>query len=308
MAENKYPQEMIDLVREDLGIPKKYDIVSLVEEVFPDCDVKVLSADDNDYNRAKGFLSHYQEFEALGLSVKDCDLKKYIAGKDSDLSEASVKECYKTGLYLLLPDINPSNYIYADYFDLSSSIFNSIVDENVNKFIDAFTELDNSKMKETLKDLSSVTNMYEYLEDRWLSNTIVPYIENYMLSNTELNYEPKQVTFRNKDLEEKLDNEFASLSNTFNSVVKDVCQKDKIFDMLKKGDKEALLLHINLKSPEQEKALTNFRNLVKTIDKVLNSYIIKDNKELENTRNTLLKRYGLKSKVNTNSKDMENTL
>ena len=45
--------------------------------------------------------------------------------------------------------------------------------------------------------------MYEYLEDRWLSNTIVPYIENYMLTNTELNYEPKQVTFRNKELEEK---------------------------------------------------------------------------------------------------------
>ena len=299
---------MIDLVREDLGIPKKYDIVSLVEEVFPDCDVKSISANDNNYNRVYGFLSQYNVSESLGLSVKDCDLKKYITGKDSDLSEVSVKECYKNSLYLLLPDSDPAYYNYIDYTDLSPSIFNYVVDENVNKFIDAFTELDNSKMKESLNVLSSVANMYEYLENRWLNNTIVPYIENYMASNTELYYEPKQVTFRNKDLEEKLDNELASLSDNFKNAVKDVCQKDKIFDMLKNGDKEALLLHINLKSPEQEKALANFRNLVKTIDKVLDSYIIKDNKEFESTRNTLLQRYGLKSKVNTNLKDMENTL
>lgn len=308
MAENKYPQEMIDLVRDDLGIPKKHDINSLVEEVFPDCNVKVLSADDNNYNRVAGFLSQYNVSESLGLPVKDCDLKKYIAGKDSDLSEVSVKECYKTGLHLLLPDSNPAYYKYTDYCDLSPSTFNSIVDENVNKFIDAFTELDNSKMKESLNVLSSVTNMYEYLENRWLDNTIVPYIENYMSYNTELYYEPKQVVFRNKDLEEKLDKEFSSLSVSFKNAVKDVCQKDKIFDMLKNGDKEALLLHINLKSPKQEKALANFRNVVKTIDKVLNSYIVKDNKEFENTRNTLLQRYGLKSKINTNLKDIENTL
>lgn len=308
MAENNYPQEMVDLVREDLGIPKKHDIVSLVEEVFPDCDIKSISANDNNRNRVYGFLSHYNVSESLGLSVKDCDLKKYITGKDSDLSETSVKECYKNSLYLLLPDSDPAYYNYIDYTDLSPSIFNSVVDENVNKFIDAFTELDNSKMKDSLNVLSSVTNMYEYLENRWLDNTIVPYIENYMSYNTELYYEPRHVTFRNKDLEEKLDKEFSSLSVSFKNAVKDVCQKDKIFDMLKNGDKEALLLHINLKSPEQEKALVNFRNLVKTIDKVLDSYIIKDNKEFESTRNTLLKRYGLKSKINTNLKDMENTL
>ena len=72
-------------------------------------------------------------------------------------------------MYLLLPDINPSNYIYADYFDLSSSIFNSIVDENVNKFIVPIQEEFHEKL--FLSDVQQ-TSLDNFTENKVAENKV----------------------------------------------------------------------------------------------------------------------------------------